>query len=225
MKLASILILLFFCSCIIPRKVPNRIRGQFTVCIDSNFNIDSSILKTNGFYEFTYLDSVNHFYKGLSYKSYKTFDTCKKYMIFFKEGFFLDYVFINSKYSHIWAKNSNELKSNLEKVYNNPDLYQDFFDSDFWGVYKIFNNRLIKIQSTSKDNQRINGWSLVERTFNIINNTTISLGSIRNNLDGNSIAVPYNHWYKYWYKIEFITFEHIPEPECWLKKEKWLWCK
>lgn len=205
-----------------PRKVPNRIKKQFTICIDSNFNMDSSILKTNGFYELTYVDSILTEYKnGIQYKS---FDTFKKYMIFFKDGFYLDNVSVINNKRYYTPKNSNELELFLEKVCRNPELFEDFFDNDFWGIYKIFNNKSIKVQSTSKDNQRINGWSVQEKTFNIKNNSTISLGSFKN-LEPNSVAVPYTHWYKYWYKIKFIPSNNIPEPECWLKKEKWLWCK
>lgn len=209
--LISTFIILLMTGCA-KRPISKAIINNFTNCFGAKNSNIRSLINIDGYY--LMYDFLDRRIRGTE-KYYK--DTFDINIIFYEDGTLIYNFFSLSGYPE-------DIPGYLKKVVQNG--YQDEFYSGFyWGVYRI-DGDTIKAQYINHTNG-LAPWDAREEWFKVIDRKTVVCVYAR--MIGEKMTevevANYKESISKYTPGRFIPLEVIPPPNCWLKKEKWIWCK
>ncbi len=214
-----ITIAIAFSSCVV--RVPKYIQQNFTFCYDGqNTGIDS-LINIEGYYV------VKYPYKGVD----TACNTCTNLM-FYKDGTLLSN--FRAFDEEGVSLSQFTIPSFFKEVAQNEEGKKAFwfYNSSYWGCYKI-EKGIIKVQYINRVVGPIVPWIASEEWYKVIDrNTIIQIETKPLDIKPHQYTTD-NDW-KNWeidkkklkyYPAHFVPVAIRPAPDCWLKKEKWFWCK
>jgi hypothetical protein len=206
-----ITILLLFNSCKSPYIVRDpEIKSKFTNKFGgSNTNIADHI-RIDGYYQAYRVAPFGQ--PGTD--SYKELDTTYSNCVFWENGLFFSFGFKHD------AGNKEEISLNLK---DNIPISREGRIKGVWGIYRI-ENKIIVVQTLTQAGMSYH--SLRERQFEIIDNQTIKLISLRPLQERDIKAYGENPWAEK--RNEYLMYNFnkavsLPEPVSWLKELEWTW--
>jgi hypothetical protein len=208
-------------SCLL--QVPRSIKKSFTICYNPSTSIDATVLRTDGYYELTYMDSVFHTRPENAFEYYHSWDTCKERLIFFRDGIFLRRVEVTNKKG--WRVDEEiQFCDFFDNIANAESEYKNFYRYGSWGIYNIVKDEIVVqyfftgLRFTPRYN-----FGSSEDVYKIHNPTDIEYlySEVMKSLPPN---------YKYKEKRNNLTIKFNPcknmlsSGTAWIKKQKWLQC-
>lgn len=208
--LVLIIIVILMAGCV-TKRLSKEVRVNFTNCINGKNTNIRSLIDIDGYY---LMNQLGRYYWGPE-NNYK--DTLAINIIFYEDGTLIDNFFSRFGYP-------KDIPGYLKKVVQNG--YKDeFYYGFYWGVYRIEGDT-IKAQYINHASG-LAPWDACEEWFKVINRKTIV--SIYTKRIGKSMTevevADYEKIISGNTPAKFVPLDVIPPPNCWLKKEKWIWCK
>jgi hypothetical protein len=194
-------------------QVPKSISDNFTVCLPLKDNISNHQFRTDGYYVMKETEAGNN----------RVLDTFEVNMIFFNDGTFLDNFFdFDSTYP-------GNTKKYLKNVYNGFGQ-QDFYNGFYWGAYKLTGDTVIAQVIFNRGKSFLAPWDAREYKFRVIDSVTLEFlkteaRSLAGTTKSEARALKESMRKKEFLPVRFMPYDYIPAPDCWLKKEPWIWCE
>jgi hypothetical protein len=209
---------------------PNYIKQNFTFCNDGKSKGIDSLININGYYSIAEPYSRPVF--STPYDKNKTkyaSDTMYQNLMFYRDGLFvIDFFALDA--NGTFEDDSKIPKFFKQIVENKESKVSKFFYSSFdWGSFRI-NGDTIKMQYIDRPifgesrtfwyaweiwYKVLNRNSIIEIYSNPIHYTTKSDWENYQKAKKEKVILP----------AKFVPVAVIPSSDCWLKKEKWFWCK
>jgi len=207
--LISTFIILIWFGCA-KKPVSKAVRNDFTNCLGTKNTNISSLIDIDGYYLIYELGRY-----PVAKNQYK--DTLDLNILFYEDGTLIYNFFSVDDYP-------KDIPGYLKKVVQNG--YKDQFYSAFdWGVYRIVGDT-IKAQYINHTTG-LAPWDAREEWFKVIDRKTIVC--VYHKMLGEKMTdyqiADYKKSISKYTLGRFIPMDVIPPPNCWLKKEKWIWCK
>lgn len=109
----------------------------------------------------------------------------------------------------------SERKANMSEYVESELKNKQFNWGNYWGVYKIANDTIVL--HLYRKGSLLEGWTLYEENYKIINKKTIVKLNFRGLLKRDNFNKLLNEEYY------FVSADSLPSSDCWLKEEKWIW--
>ncbi len=201
-------------------KVPQYIVENFSNCIDDECDHIKSVLDINGFYRMAELKRWSSGYKD----SFRSYDSSIFNIIFYKNGLYL-FGFCGSTETSV-----EDVKTYLSSEYRDSRPNRLFVSSGTWGAYKILHDTLIMQSIYNVGSPIMASWRAWEQKYKIIDRRTIeqipssTRALYKQDRDTRISSEKAFASESYTLPSKFIEYDSIPPPNCWLKKESWIWC-
>lgn len=218
-KLLILNCLMFFvgCSMFSSTSINNKCKPKgFSNCLGDK---KQSVLRTDGYYEAKYMDSVMY---NIGYDTHFKWDTVVRYIVVYSDGSMAFDIFPYS----ITKKGKQHLKkkkSNIEAYFKNIKIdikYHQSYYENVWGIYEITNDTLnLQVTHASTMRHNLNAFESIA----IINSSeqfTLVAGR-RLGSRPKSLITMRDKQLTY----HFIAYSEIPIPELsWIHQQAWAWC-
>jgi hypothetical protein len=200
--------LLSGCSPFIPFS--KEIKQKFTNKFEGKSTNINELLDISGYYRIDYLVRVR---EGLGNDKIVT-DSSSSLFMFFEDGTYATNFDLKPG-----TQENDSCRNFMEKMFFGKD--GDFAGT--FGAYKI-DGDMIKIQRTDQTNWN-RTWSFMEEWYKIIDRKTLKIIYAEWLLDDdkNNNEQLLRHIIHDYSLAHFIKADSLPEPDCYLKEEKWMW--
>lgn len=203
----TLICIVFSCS----GQVPNKVSRKFKYCYEPTSDYSNSKLLFNGYYIMKHYPLMSSFKNMEGNVQERLQDTTYNVFMFFKDGFFR---MSNTRVERV-LYDLDYLKSIEQKV--QPE-YHEFFNYEFWGIYKFFGDTL-KLQYLSHQPRFNPYWTLIEVWYVMVDEKTLKKVYAFNYTNENDLKFRETS-----VGLEFIETKLNLSSDSWLKYEKWLWC-
>ncbi|MDR0863744.1 MAG: hypothetical protein LBO74_02275 [Candidatus Symbiothrix sp.] len=137
-------------------------------------------------------------------------------IIFFEDGTYVWHFSIKEDAT------KDSIKSNLSKWIKSKVEDKQIRWGECWGVYRVEGDTIIG--NYFEKGSFVEGWSLVEERYKIINKSTVQKIFWKSLLKVDEVYYKQNSpWLSYSNISYFISADSLPSSDCWLKEEKWIW--
>ena len=189
------------CSCGY-NTVPKYVRQNFIYCYDGMATGIDTLINIEGYYDFIPENCLS----------------CYLRVMFYKDG-----TYVASSY----YPRDESMQSHFENITNHDSkgLYYFYLYKD-WGRY-IINGDTIKLQAIVRPVRGSTSvaWWLHEVWYKILDrNTIIGIYPSKKPVRYPDDLEENNYIRKYSIPAKFTPLTVRPNPNCWLKEEKWFWC-
>ena len=200
-------------------SVPKYIQQHYTIKYPGGANGLDTLININGYYSYQIIKPNHSFIKGKLFSSdyIVVYDTFYSNYIFFKDGLFLNNMYIGH------CAKPECMEESIERLNNDSSNKSNELLHGFWGSYKLSGDTIITqyIFPRMAIDDFCAAWQV---EFKIIDrNTIIEIACKpiyhRTVEEIQAFEDDYNSRIKQ--TAKFIPLKTLPKTNCWLKNEKW----